>query len=172
MAAHSVITNGSVTSLGLNHWQIDFPERFTALSPMLEARATDTLIQQIDTVLLPVSGKTVTIEAWKLTSSMVNLTTEINNIKTLLADNENDYGAYLHDDRFVAFFNGSGGMEYEGGTTSSTGALLHETFHSWFARGVKPASQADGWWDEGFTSFHDDGADDAIPFDFTDPPIM
>jgi hypothetical protein len=103
---------------------------------------------------------------------MVCLAAQINNIKTLLADNENDYGTYLHDDRFVAFFNGTGGMEYEGGTTTSPGALLHETFHSWFARGVKPASQADGWWDEGFTSFHDDGADDAIPFDFSDPPVL
>lgn len=172
MASHSVITNGVVTSVGPNHWQIGFPERSSAVSPLLEVRASDTLAQQTDTVLLPVSGKTVTIEAWKPTSSMVNLTTQINNIKTLLADNENDYGAYLHDDRFVAFFNGSGGMEYEGGTTTSTGALLHETFHSWFARGVKPASQADGWWDEGFTTFHDDGADDAIPFDFSDPPVL
>jgi hypothetical protein len=172
MAAHSVITNGVVTSLGPNHWQISFPGRSSAVSPLLEVRASDTVTQQTDTVLLPVSGKTVTIEAWKPTSSMVNLTAQINNIKTLLADNENDYGAYLHDERFVAFFNGTGGMEYEGGTTTSTGALLHETFHSWFARGVKPASQADGWWDEGFTTFHDDGADDAIPFDFSDPPVL
>lgn len=172
MAAHSVITNGSITNLGLNHWQIGFPDRFTALSPMLEVRASDTLIQQTDTVLLPVSGKTVTIEAWKLTSSAVNLATEINNIKTLLIVNENDYGAYLHDNRFVAFFNAMGGMEYEGGTTTSTEALSHETFHSWYARGIKPASQADSWWDEGFTLFHDDGANDAIPFDFSNPPIL
>ena len=63
-------------------------------------------------------------------------------------------------------------MEYEGGTTTSTGALLHETFHSWYARGIKPAAQADGWWDEGFTSFHDAGADDALPFDFTAAPVL
>jgi hypothetical protein len=69
----------------------------------------------------------------------VSLTTEINNIKAFLADNENDYRAYLHDERFIAFFNGSGGMEYEGRTTTSAPALLHETFHSWFARGIKPS---------------------------------
>jgi hypothetical protein len=172
MAAHSLITNGSVTTLGSNHWQISFPGRFTALSPMLEIRASDTLTSQTDSVVLPVSGKTVTIEATKLTSSTVNLTTEINRIKTFLTDNENDYGAYLHDNRFVAFFHNLAGMEYEGGTTSSTGALLHETFHSWFARGLKPASQADGWWDEAFTVFHDLGADDPVPFDFTNPPIV
>jgi hypothetical protein len=172
MASHSVISNGAVTVLGPNHWQIAFPARFTSLSPMLEVRATDTLEQQTDTTVLPVSGATVTIEAWKPASGSVNLTTQINNIKALLADNENGYGAYAHGNRFVAFFNGSGGMEYEGGTTTSTGALLHETFHSWFARGIKPAAQADGWWDEGFTKFHDDGANDAIPFDFTDPPVL
>ena len=72
-------------------------------------------------------------------AAAVNLTGQINILKTLLADNENGYGPYLHGNRFVAFFNGSGGMEYEGGTTTSTGALLHETFHSWFARGIKPA---------------------------------
>ena len=172
MAAHSVITNGIVTAVALNHWRIAFPSRFSCLSPMLEIRASDTLVMQTDTTVLPVSGATVTIDAWKPASSAVNLATEIDTIKALLADNENDYGAYVHGNRFVAFFNGSGGMEYEGGTTTSTGALLHETFHSWFARGIKPASQADGWWDEGFTKFHDDGADDAVPLDFTDPPVL
>ena len=172
MAAHSVITNGSVTNLGSNHWQIDFPARFTALSPMLEVRSSDSLTSSSDTVALPVSGKVVTIEAWKPSGSGVNLTTQINNIKTFLTDNENDYGSYLHDNRFVAFFNGSGGMEYEGGTTTSEGALPHETFHSWYARGLKPASQADGWWDEGFTTFHDFGADDPVAFDFSDPPVL
>jgi hypothetical protein len=172
VAAHSVITNGVVTVLGANHWRIEFPPRFTALSPLLEVRASDTLLQQTDSVVLPVSGKTVALEAWKTVGSSVNLGGQLNALKTLLADNENGYGPYLHDERFVAFFNGSGGMEYEGATTTSTGALLHETFHSWYARGIKPAAQSDGWWDEAFTSFHDDGADDALPFDFAAAPVL
>jgi hypothetical protein len=171
-AAHSVITNGTLTWLGDNHWRIAFPSRFAALSPMLEVRASDTLEMQTDTTVLPVSGKTVTLEAWRPVGSVVNLTGQINTLKMLLADNENDYGPYLHDNRFTVFFNGSGGMEYEGGTTTSTGALPHETFHSWYGRGIKPASQADGWWDEGFTMFHDDGADDAQPFDFAAAPVL
>jgi len=172
LAAHSVITNGLVTVLGANHWRLEFPSRFTALSPLLEVRASDTLELQTDTTVLPVSGRTVILEAWKPAGSAVSLAGQLNMLKTLLADNENDYGPYLHGNRFVAFFNGSGGMEYEGGTTTSTDALLHETFHSWYARGIKPAAQADGWWDEGFTSFHDDGADDALPFDFTAAPVL
>jgi len=171
MAAHSVISNGTVTTAGANHWQIAFPARFSSLSPMLEVRATDTLVQQTDTTVLPVSGRTVTIEAWRPVSSAVNLATAINDLKTYLADNETGYGSYLHDDRFVAFFNG-GGMEYEGGTTTDLTVARHEAFHSWFARGVKPAAQADGWWDEGFTTWHDFGANDAVPFDFTAPPVL
>lgn len=163
---HSLITNGQVTSLGANHWLAEFPERFTALSPMLELRATDTLQSLTDTVALPVSGKVVTVEAWKLAGGAANLAARVADIKTFLTENENNYGPYLHENRFVAFFN-VGGMEYEGGTTTATSALKHETFHSWFARGVKPASQADGWWDEGFTSWHDSGANDAAPFDFS-----
>ncbi|HEX3140356.1 MAG TPA: hypothetical protein VHQ87_09885, partial [Rhizobacter sp.] len=172
MVAHEVITNGAVTVLGINHWQIAFPARFTALSPLLEIRAADTLAHQSGNTVLPVSGNNVTIDAWAPSGSSVNLTTQIASIGTLLADNETAYGGYAHGNRFTAFFNGSGGMEYEGGTTTSVGALPHETFHSWYARGIKPASQADGWWDEGWTTFHDDGADDALAFDFGDSPIL
>lgn len=172
MAGHSVITNGSVTTLGTNHWKIGFPSHFSALSPLLEIRAADTLIQQNGTALLPVSGKTVTIECWKPVSSAIDLTSQINIIRNLLTTYENAYGPYMHDDRFVVFFNG-GGMEYEGGTTTATGiALSHETFHSWFARGVKPSSQADGWWDEGLAMFNDDGANDAVPLDFANSPVI
>ena len=169
---HALITNGTVTVLGTNHWRVNFPARFTGLSPMLELRAADTLEQQTGNVVLPVSGKNIAIEAWKPAGAATNLGAQITTIGNLLSDNENAYGAYVHDNRYVAFFNGSGGMEYEGGTTSSTSALAHEVFHSWYARGIKPASQSDGWWDEGWTSFHDDGADDPVPFDFGDPPML
>jgi hypothetical protein len=171
MAAHSLLTNGTVNAIATNHWLVSFPQRFTALSPMLEIHATDRLEFFSDTVSLPVSGKTVTIETAKLIGTITNLPTQVNTIKNLLIANENEYGSYLHENRFVAFFNG-GGMEYEGGTTTSSGALLHETFHSWFARGIKPASQSDGWWDEAYTSYHDAGADDAVAFDFTDSPVL
>ena len=168
--AHTVITNGTLTSLGANHWSVVFPSRFTALSPLLELRATDTLVKQSDATVLPVSGATVTIEAWKLTSSSVNLADQINNLKTLLANNENSVGPYIHGNRFVAFLN-VGGMEYEGGTTTGVGSLRHETFHSWWARGLKPATQHDAWWDEAWTVYNDNGAAGSLPFDFTDPPI-
>ena len=171
LAAHSLITNGAVTVLGSNHWSIAFPERFAPHSPLVEVRASDAVQQATDTVALPVSGTTATIEAWKLVGGAESLAAQIAATKTLLIENENDYGGYLGD-RFVVFFHGaSGGMEYSGATTTSVGALAHEAFHCWFARGITPASQADGWWDEGFTSFRDAGADDVEPFDFLAPPV-
>lgn len=168
--AHSVITNGVVTSLGANHWRVNFPTRFTALSPLLELRASNSLTTATSSVSLPVSGANITIEAWKLASSSVNLSTQIDNIKTYLVDNETSTGSYLHGNRFVAFLH-LGGMEYEGGTTTGTGALRHETFHSWWARGLKPASQPDAWFDEAWTVYNDHGASEAQPFSFTDPPV-
>lgn len=167
---HSPITNGAVTALGPNHWSVVFPAWFTALSPLLEIRASDTLSVMTDTVTLPVSGTTVTIEAWKLAGSAVDLGAQITNLKAWLTANETSSGPYLHGSRCVAFFN-VGGMEYEGGTTTGVGALRHETFHSWFARGLKPASQSDAWWDEAWTVYNDFGASGSAPFSFGDPPV-
>ncbi|MCL6505822.1 MAG: HAD hydrolase-like protein [Bryobacteraceae bacterium] len=167
---HSVITNGAVTVLGPNHWKVHFPGRFTALSPMLEIRPMDSLASASGAITLPVSGASVTIEAWKPAASAVNLNTQITQIGGFLSDNENSTGPYIHGNRFVAFFN-VGGMEYEGGTTTTTGALRHETFHSWWARGVKPAGQPDGWWDEAWTVYNDNGASETLPFNFSDAPV-
>jgi hypothetical protein len=167
--SHTVITNGTVTPLGPNHWSVHFPSRFTALSPLLEVRATDTLASMSDTAPLPATGP-VKVEAWKLAASAVDLGAQIANLKTWLAADESAVGPYTHGDRFVAFLN-VGGMEYDGGTTSAPGSLRHETFHSWFGRGAKPASQADGWWDEAWDVYNDLGASGALPFDFTAPPV-
>jgi hypothetical protein len=167
---HTVISNGTVTSLGANQWSLAFPARFTALSPLLELRASDTLTSATGTVTLPVSGTVVTIEASKLTTGPANLATQVTNLQTWLAENETNIGPYIHGNRFVAFFN-VGGMEYEGGTTSVTGVLRHETFHSWWARGVKPASQPDAWWDEAWTTFNIDTPPVATPFDFSAAPV-
>lgn len=167
---HTPVSNGTVAALGANHWSVAFPDRFTAFSPLLELRATDTLTSLTDTTTLPSSGIVMTIEAWKLASSSINLVDQINNLKTWLADNENSTGDYLHGNRYVAFMH-IGGMEYEGGTTTGTGALRHEAFHSWWGRGLKPASQPDAWWDEAWTVYNDSGASGASAFNFADPPV-
>lgn len=169
--AHRVITNGTIAALGTNHWRVAFPDRTTALSTLVEVRASDTLSSSSTTVTLPVSGKVVTIEVFKLAANAaVNLATVSSNIATWLVENENSAGRYLHDNRFVAFII-QGGMEYDGGCTSSPGALRHEVFHSWWGRGVKPASQPDAWWDEAWNVYHDSGGAGTQPFDFAESPV-
>jgi hypothetical protein len=81
LAAHSLITNGAVTVLRTNHWWVQFPDRFPPLSPLVEVRASDAVQQATDSVVLPLSGTNVTIEAWKLVGGPENLTTEINDAK-------------------------------------------------------------------------------------------
>ncbi|HEX7836549.1 MAG TPA: hypothetical protein VF469_03750 [Kofleriaceae bacterium] len=171
--AHALITNGQVTARGANDWVIAFPDRFTALSPLVELHPADRVESRSDTVALPVSGKVVTVEAWRPVDGSVDLAEQIAKIQGYLVANEAAYGPYLHGDRFVAFFAADhiGGMEYEGGTTTDGDSIRHETFHSWFARGVKPAGQADGWWDEAFTVYNVDGSNGAVPFDFSAPPV-
>ena len=174
--AHTVLTNGTVTSLDTNHWRVNWPAHSTAFSPLLELRAQDTLASATGTVTLPVSGRTVSIEAWKLPndpqspSSGANLPVEVDHIKTYLTNNENLNGSYPHCNRFVAFLH-RGGMEYDGGTTTAIGPLQHEMFHSWWGRGVKPASQPDAWFDEAWTVYNDEGAIGSQPFDSTDLPV-
>lgn len=166
---HMLITNGSVTELGMNHWSIIFPSRFTALSPLLELRASDTLTNMTGTTTLPVSGQVVTIEASKLATSSIDLGGQINSLNAWLAANENSIGPYMHGSRFVAFLH-FGGMEYEGGTTSGAGPLQHETYHSWWGRGVKPGTQNDAWWDEAWTVYVTSGFGPA-PFNFANTPV-
>lgn len=166
---HEVVTNGAVTVLDPNRWQLDFPERTTALSPMLELRAAAGLQKASAAVFLPGTGS-CTIDAWKPTGGSADLATELGRLQTWLAQNVAEIGPYQHGQRFVAYLD-TGGMEYDGGTTSSPGALGHESHHSWWGRAVKPASQADGWIDEAWTTYHDGGSTGTTPLDFTDPPV-
>ncbi|HEY5153637.1 MAG TPA: hypothetical protein VIJ47_02815, partial [Acidimicrobiales bacterium] len=167
--AHAVVTNAAVTDLGTNHWQLDFGDKTASLSTLVELRAASQLDQATTTVTLPATGM-VTLEAHQPAGGPANLTAELGHLATWLTENETDIGPYAHGHRFVAHVD-VGGMEYDGATTASPGNLRHETHHSWWGRGVKPASQADGWIDEAWTVYHDGGSTGSVPFDFTDPPV-
>lgn len=166
---HSLIANGSVTALSPNHWRVAHPATATAMSTLLEVRPSDTLSRATSVVTLP-SGTAVTIEGWKLSSNTtVSLPAQLGSVATWLAENDTSMGTYPHGDRFVAFVH-QGGMEYDGACTSGTGALRHETYHSWWGRGVRPATQADAWFDEGWNTYHDNGGSGATPLDFSAAP--
>lgn len=168
--AHQPITNGDVRVLGANHWSVTFPARFTALSPMLELRAADRVTSATHTEILPVSGTAVTVTAWKPSTSTADVAALAATIGADLAANEASSGRYLHGDRFTAFIH-VGGMEYDGATTSGPASLRHEAFHSWWGRGLKPASQVDAWIDESWTVYAGNGASAVLPLDFGEASV-
>lgn len=167
---HTLITNGVVATLGPNHWTADFPATTTALSTLVEVRATDRLVTASGSATL--GGGTVTVQGFALAAatSPTTLAARVASVTSWLEENDSQVGPYAHGDRFTVFLH-QGGMEYDGACTSGTSALRHETFHSWWGRALRPASQADGWFDEGWNTYHDQGGSGTTPLSFTDPPV-
>jgi hypothetical protein len=123
---------------------IEFPDTFTSLSPML--------------VIAPRSRLRIVDEADQVTAMHWDVEGDLEEyhaaIAGWLAGNRVRIGPYVHGDRFTAYiWPSSRGMEYDGATTASVAALEHEVFHSWFGRGIKPASASDGWIDEAWTTW-------------------
>jgi hypothetical protein len=145
---HTLITNGTGEEIEHNRWRIAYPATFTSLSPMLVLRPSEEIEQRSR------HAGAVEIVTAKVAESDADLEANEADIASWLAYNEARYGNYAHGDRFTAVAWGPGrGMEYDGATTAAVGALEHEVFHSWFGRGIKPASASDGWIDEAWTSW-------------------
>ncbi|MEZ5356923.1 MAG: hypothetical protein R2762_30150 [Bryobacteraceae bacterium] len=169
---HVAIHNGNwATQLARNRWWIEYRRYSTSLSPMLELHPARLVRGKRTETRLPVSRKRVTIEMWKDVQDRTRLGPLAKEVAGWLAGHERAMGRYVHGDRFVVYLQERGGMEYDGGCTSSVEALYHEVFHSWWARGLKPASQNDGWIDEAWTVYCDEHPDTAIAFDWDAPPI-
>jgi len=161
--AHKPITNGNVRWLEKNHWRIEFPESFTAFCPML-VLAPLRLLETRES-----NGLTLAQHA----GAGADLGCEEDRIRGWLGENARTFGPYPHGDRFTAFlWSQPRSMEYAGAVTSSVNALEHEVFHSWWGRGVKPASQNDGWIDEAWAMWNtepDRWTDRCVEWD--DPPM-
>jgi hypothetical protein len=136
---HVFLTNGSIHGS-----LIEFPDSFTSLSPMLVI-APRSRLRMVD------DDRQVTAMHWDVEADVAELHAAI---AGWLAGNRQRVGPYVHGDSFVAYiWPSSRGMEYDGATTASVAALEHEVFHSWFGRGIKPASANDGWIDEAWTTW-------------------
>ncbi|MBI2518869.1 MAG: hypothetical protein HYV97_00560 [Bdellovibrio sp.] len=149
--AHEIFTNGDDKLVANNEWTVEFPEYFNTssiffhLTPVGNFRKLAFSYRSIDGREIPV---------------MMYSNQDLNAYKTktqnTLAELERDYGPFPHQ-KVVIYGAGAGGMEYCGATISSLWALSHELTHSYFARGVMPASGNAGWIDEAVASWRDDG---------------
>ena len=151
---HAVLSNGAGRALGAGITRVEYPDRFTSLSPLLVvAPATDFDIRRRRIAL---AGRDDPLEL--LTAAHAEADADAGaceaDIAGWLCHQAARYGPWAHGSSFVAVVWGAGrGMEYDGATTASVAALEHEVFHSWFGRGVKPARASDGWIDEAWTSW-------------------
>ncbi|WP_394845503.1 hypothetical protein LZC95_51785 [Pendulispora brunnea] len=172
---HVPVTNGTVTKVGETHWQIAYPERFTALSPMLKFVPENTLDRHPNTELTLQDGTKVQLELVKEKTVSGDLPAIAKDIETYLNEFVASSGPYQHGDRLTVYIwnNPSRSMEFDGATTSNLRSLKHELYHSWFARGVKPALGRDGWFDEAWTVYNTDSAlaFEVKPFNFSATPV-
>lgn len=149
-----VNTAGVESTSGATRWRISYPDRFTALSPMLVLAPADTVEARRSTVALPGRSQPLSVVTARHTDTDADLGSCEADVQAWLTYLATRYRPWAHDDTFTAVVWGPGrGMEYDGATTASVGALEHEVFHSWFGRGVKPARAADGWIDEAYTTW-------------------
>ena len=151
---HVVIANGAVRQEGEGIWRIEYPPTFTSLSPMLVVAPVDEIEQRSTTVEVAGRPAPLRVRTAKLAEVDADLAACEDDVVGWVTHNAARYGPWAHGDAMTVVVWGPGrGMEYDGATTASVGALEHEVFHSWFGRGVKPASASDGWIDEAFTSW-------------------
>ena len=172
--AHALFSNGEVTTPAANQWHVSFPDRFSAFSPMLVILPADEVATRHGTVSLAGSPSPVSLDLFKLTTEPSSLATVETELAGYMADDVTSTGTYTHGDRFTAYVwsEPSRSMEYDGATTSNRSSLRHETFHSWWGRGVKPASQDDGWIDEAWNEWMTGAGPVATPFSLAEPPVQ
>ena len=172
---YALFSNGKKVSINQNHWALEFPDGFTSLSPMLCMIAANR-IEYKQGVLSLDNATELVLDIFKLKSTPIDLAMVENKIREYITCNVKNIGPYSHGNRFTAFLwtNTAGrSMEYDGAVTSELAALKHEVFHSWFARGLKPASQNDAWMDEGWTVYNTDPNLGLLhSFASSDPPVI
>ncbi|WP_127717653.1 hypothetical protein [Halobacteriovorax sp. HLS] len=148
---HVLYTNGEVTELERNHWQVKYPATFTA-SSLFYHLSKKGLKDELKKVYKSIDGREIPVTVY----SNQSVTRFMNKALSVLAELEKDYGPWPHP-QLIIYGAGSGGMEYCGATITSFSALGHELIHSYFARGIMPAHGNSGWVDEAIASWRDSG---------------
>lgn len=150
-----IYANGEVTKISRHHYRIIYPEYFTVSCPYFHLTGKGSLSRR-DFTYTSINGRQIPITVYSPWSYRTRAfrTETIRVMKEL----EADYGPWSHP-TFVAYgmHPWAGGMEHAGATATSFGALDHEMLHSYFAKGVMPASGNSGWIDEAIASWRDKG---------------
>lgn len=158
-AKQKIYSNGSVKEIkrgGKSVTQVSFPEHFNCSSIFFHT-VPEGATQELRWSLRSVDGREIPAVVYAGNSSWgASLSSLKERATQVFHELEGDYGAWPHASLTILNA-GSGGMEYCGATMTDAGALGHEMFHSYFARGVMPANGNSGWIDEALASWRDGG---------------
>jgi hypothetical protein len=152
--SHVLKTNGKVTQLSDNSFEIVYPPSYTSSSIFFHLFPEQSKVSNVQFYYPSIDGRMIPVDIY----TIVDINPFVELTKTLLAELEADYGAFPHD-QLVIYGNSmvKGGMEYSGATSTGLLSLGHELFHSYNARGVMPANGNAGWMDEAMARWRDNG---------------
>ena len=148
--AHSLYSNGTVSSPAPGRWEVEYPDFFTTSCPWFHLVPSAEFDEETGTYRSR-AGRTIPILAYtnKRKPAARPLGDFIDEARRILAELESDFGTYPHSS-VIIFARGDWPfpMEYAGATATTFSALRHELNHSYFARSVIPANGDAGWIDE------------------------
>lgn len=155
-AQQVIYTNGVVKEKSKTSYSISYPKHYNVSSIFFH------LVIKGDTnesrgSFRSIDGREIPVVVYNKSSSWTG-TAGMDRLKgkalEIFNELEKDYGPWPHP-QLIIYNAGAGGMEYCGATITDTGALGHELFHSYFARGMMPANGNSGWIDEALASWRD-----------------
>lgn len=149
--SHSLKANGTVSRIAENSFEISFPEFYSASSVYFHLFRENNFASNIQFYYPSIDGRLIPVDIYTIYDA--NEFAEAT--KTFLAELENDYGPFPHNQLIIYGNAPSGGMEYAGATITSFRALGHELMHSYHARALMPANGNAGWMDEAIARWRD-----------------
>jgi hypothetical protein len=161
-----LISNAEVDTRGPAAWQLEFPPTSTAMDPLIELLPRTRVTSEFGVHQTP-AGQTIPYQVHVDLDVSTPIAEIVGRITTALDTFEARLGPYPHPTLTVHVRAGGRSMEYAGATVTSLAALEHELVHAWWARGLSPATYADGWIDEGWATYTTAGpeARTAMPLD-------
>lgn len=159
-APQVIYTNGSIKEKSKTSYSISYPKHFNVSSIFFHTVPQGTT-NEVRGSFRSIDGREIPVVVYASRSIWGGSgTSGVERLKTraaeIFAELERDYGAWPHA-QLIIYNAGMGGMEYHGATMTDSGALGHEMFHSYFARGMMPANGNSGWLDEALASWRDNG---------------
>jgi hypothetical protein len=150
-APHVLKTNGEITKISENDFEVVYPDFYSASSLYFHLFPEKNTAKNIQFYYPSIDGRMIPVDIYTLYTP----NEFVADTKKILAELEEDYGPFPHDQLIIYGNALSGGMEYSGATSTSLKALGHELFHSYHARGLMPANGNAGWMDEAIARWRD-----------------